>query len=41
MGLAVISGIVKGLNAPRDRGKKEEEEKEGKKEAPAAEKAEG
>ena len=41
MGLAVISGIIKGLTTPRDRGKKEDGEKTGKKEVPAAEKAEG
>jgi hypothetical protein len=32
MGLAVISGIIKGLSAPRGGEKKEEEEKAGEKE---------
>ena len=39
MGLAVISGIIQGLSAPRG-GPKKEEEKAGKKEESAGEKTE-
>jgi len=40
MGLAVISGIFKGLSAPRGGPKKEEEDKGGEKEESAGEKTE-
>lgn len=39
MGLAVISGIIKGLSSPRGVAKKEEEEKEGAKEESAGPKS--